>query len=143
MQKGVTLIELILALVITGLIAAAAMPAVGSLRDRYLVGAAAQEIAGAHNRARIQAVLQSSVVDLEVRPDSLLIRLPLPGGPTPLWSQVGPARNGVALGSPARTLSFAPTGVTVGFANASFVLTRGSARRQVIISRLGRVRIIP
>lgn len=143
MQKGVTLIELLFALVITGLLAAAATPAVSGLRDRYLVSAAAQAIANAHNRARIQAVLQSKVVDLELRPDSMFIRISTGGTPAILWSEIGPSRNGVSLGSPSRILSFAPTGITLGFANASFVLTRGSARRQVIVSRLGRVRIIP
>jgi hypothetical protein len=47
------------------------------------------------------------------------------------------------MSSAARTLSFAPSGVTLGFANATFVVSRGAARRQVVVSRLGRVRIIP
>ncbi|MEO8200694.1 MAG: GspH/FimT family pseudopilin [Gemmatimonadota bacterium] len=143
MQKGVTLLELIFALAITGILVVLVMPAVAGLRDRYLVGTAAQAIASAHNRARIQAVLQSRVVDLEVRPDSLLIRATSGATAIPLWSEIGPAQNGITLGSPTRILTFAPTGITLGFANATFVLTRGSARRQVIVSRLGRVRIIP
>ncbi len=138
-----TLIELVISMAIMGILTAAAAPLVGSLRDRYFVSAAASEIASAHNRARIQSVLQSRVVDLEIRPDSLFIRYGTGPGATELWSSIGSARNGVVMTSSSRTLSFAPTGVTLGFANASFVLTRGSARRQVIISRLGRVRIIP
>ncbi len=143
MQRGVTLLELIFVLVITGMLVLLVMPAVSGLGDRYRVGAAAQAIADAHNRARIQAVLQSRVVELEIRPDSILIRAPLANGALPLWSEIGPARNGVAFSSPARILAFAPTGITLGFANATFVLTRGSARRQVVVSRMGRVRIIP
>jgi Tfp pilus assembly protein FimT len=138
-----TLIEVVISLALLGILTAAAVPSIANLRDRYVVTAAAGEIASAHNRARIQAVLQSRVVDLEIRPDSIFIRTGSGSGTSVLWSAVGPARDGVLLASSARTLSFAPTGVTLGFANASFVLTRGSARRQVIISRLGRVRIIP
>jgi Tfp pilus assembly protein FimT len=40
-----------------------------------------------------------------------------------------------------RTLTFSPTGISMGFSNASWTLTKGSAKRRVVISRLGRVRI--
>jgi prepilin-type N-terminal cleavage/methylation domain-containing protein len=142
MRRGVTLIELVIALVILGLLSSAALPAVTGWRDRYLVQAAAGAIAGAHSRARIRAVLEGQVTQLEVRPDSLVLRVGI-GSPTTVWSAVGPVGSGVTMLSPPRTLSFAPSGVTIGFANATFVVTRGAARRQVIVSRLGRVRVIP
>lgn len=146
MRRGVTLIELVIGLVVLGLVSSAAIPAFAGLRDRYTVQAVAADMAGAHNRARIRAVLEGRVTELEVRVDSLIIRSPGAGlgfPPVPLWSAPGPLAAGVTMLSPARTLTFAPTGVTIGFANATFVLTRGGARRQVVVSRLGRVRIIP
>ena len=142
MRRGVTLIELIIGLVILGLLSSAAIPAVTEWRDRYLVQAAAGAIAGAHNRARIRAVLEGQVIELEVRPDSLLLRVGS-GSTTTAWSAAGPVGLGVTMSSPPRILSFAPTGVTIGFANATFVVTKGGARRQVVVSRLGRVRVIP
>lgn len=143
MRNGMTLIELLIGLVILGLLSTAAAPAFGGLRDRYTVQAVAAEIAGAHNRARIRAVLEGQVTELTVRADSLILQLMSPGSPTTIWSAPGPLAAGVTLLSPSRTMAFAPSGVTTGFANATFVLTRGTARRQVVVSRLGRVRIMP
>jgi prepilin-type N-terminal cleavage/methylation domain-containing protein len=143
MNRGMTLIELLVAVVIIGILAGAAAPRVAELRDRYLVSAAAASIAGAHNRARIHAVLESRVTELEVRADSLIIRVVTPTATNVIWSIPGPIADGVTFSSPARKLSFAPTGVALGFANATFVVNHGNARRQVIVSRMGRVRVIP
>ena len=143
MQRGVTLIELVIGLVILGLLSSATIPAVTGIRDRYTVQAVAGTIAGAHNRARIRAVLEGQVTELEVRPDSLVLRVMSGPVPQQVWSVPGPTASGVSMVSPPRTLSFAPSGVTIGFANATFVVSRGSARRQVVVSRLGRVRVTP
>ena len=143
MQRGFTLIEIAICLVIAGLLSSAAIPAVTGFRNRYTVQAVAAVIAGAHNRARIRAVLEGQKTELEVRADSVILRVGQ--GPTaqPVWSAPGPLASGASMPSPPRILTFAPSGVTIGFANATFVVTKGSARRQVVVSRLGRVRIVP
>ena len=138
-----SLLELLVGLVIVGVMSAAAGPAFGALRDRYVVQSVAADIAGAHNRARIRAVLEGQAAELTIRADSLILRMRPSGPPVNLWSVPGPLAAGVTFASPPRILIFAPSGVTTGFANATFVLTRGAARRQVVVSRLGRVRIIP
>ena len=143
MRRGFSLIELVFGLVILGLISSAAVPALGALRDRYTVNSVAGAIAGAHNRARIRAILESQVTELEVRADSLILRVGTGGSGAAVWTGPGPLASGVSMTSPSRTLMFAPSGVTMGFANATFVVTRGGARRQVVVSRLGRVRVIP
>lgn len=143
MRQGFSLIELLFGLVILGLISSAAVPALGAVRDRYTVGAVAGSIAGAHNRARIRAILESQVTELEVRADSLILRVGSAGSAVTVWTAPGPLASGVNLTSPSRTLTFVPSGVTMGFANATFVVTRNGARRQVVVSRLGRVRVIP
>jgi type IV fimbrial biogenesis protein FimT len=143
MRRGFSLLELVIGLVILGLLSSAAVPAFGGIRDRYTVHAVAAAIAGAHNRARIRAILEGQVTELEIRPDSLLLRVGTGGGAVPVWSAAGPVLSGVSMASPPRTLVFTPTGVTMGFANATFVVTRGGARRQVVVSRMGRVRVIP
>jgi len=139
MRYGFTLPEMLLALVVAGLTMGIALPRVGALRDSIQVQASAQHIASAHARARLAAVLQSQVVELAIYADSLTIRLR--GTRSGLWRGAGPAAAGVALASPARTLTFTPVGVTMGLSNASFHLSRGSATRTVVVSRLGRVRI--
>lgn len=139
MRTGFTLPEMLLALVVAGLIMGIALPRLGALRDSVQVQGSAQNIASAHARARLAAVLQSRVVELSIRPDSLTIRVR--GAPSGLWGAAGPAAAGVALAEPARTLTFSPVGMTTGVSNASFHLSRGGAARTVVVSRLGRVRI--
>ena len=143
MQRGVTLIELATVLVILGLLAAAAGPSMAGMRDRYLVTGMAGGVANAHNRARIHAVLSGAVTELEVRADSLIVRSVIASDTTVVWTAPGPVSQGIALTGAPRVLRFAPTGVTMGFANATFGLTRGSGHRQVVVSRLGRVRVLP
>lgn len=143
MRRGFSLLELVFSLVILGLLASAAVPALGGIRDRYTVQSVAGAIAGAHNRARIRAILEGQVTELEVRPDSLILRVGTGGAALPVWGAPGPLASGVNMTSPPRTLTFAPSGITMGFANATFVVTRRGARRQVVVSRLGRVRVIP
>ena len=143
MQRGMTLIELAIVLVIMGLLASAAGPSVAGMRDRYLVTSVAGTVANAHNRARIHAVLTGATTELEVRADSLIVRSIIASDTTIVWAAPGPLSQGIAMGGGPRVLQFAPTGVTMGFANATFVLTRGSGHRQVVVSRLGRVRVLP
>ena len=139
MRHGHTLIELTLALAVAGLSLGIALPRLSAARDGLEVERAAREVATAHRRARIAAIVQSRPVVLAIGADSLAYRLADP--PTRLWRAPGPARHGVVLSSPARQITFSPVGITTGLSNASFHLVRGSASRTVVLSRLGRVRI--
>jgi prepilin-type N-terminal cleavage/methylation domain-containing protein len=140
MRRGATLPELVLTLVLMGLVLAIALPHLGGMADSLAVDRAAQEIAAAHRRARMSAILRSRVLELTIDSSNLAIR---PRGDTTLlWRADGPAADRVALAGPRRTLTFSPVGITFGLSNASFKLTRGAAIRTVVVSRLGRVRIL-
>ena len=141
MRRGFTLIELLLALVIAGVVFLIALPSVSDQRDRLLVEQAAYEIASAHTRARLTAVVEGRLALLTVRDDSL--RLDVVDGTDTLvrWAEAGPRANGVLMTTGSRTIPFAPIGVSVGLANATYSLNRGGRSRQVIVSRYGRVRI--
>ena len=141
MQRGVTLPELVLVLAILGLLTGIAVPRFQRLADSLAVQRAALEVVSAHNRARMSAVLQSRVLELTIRADTLAIRVP--GAPAYLWHALGPAADGVALTGPTRALTFSPVGMTMGLSNASYHLSRGAATHSVIVSRLGRVRVAP
>ncbi|MGH7528421.1 MAG: GspH/FimT family pseudopilin, partial [Gemmatimonadales bacterium] len=140
MRAGLTLPEMALCLAVAGLTLGIALPRVGALRDSLQVERAAQEIAAALRRARTTAVLQSRLIELSVGPDVLAMRLEDSAGN--LWAGPGPTVAGVAFGGPERTLTFSPVGITTGLSNASFRLSRGGASRTVVVSRLGRVRIL-
>jgi len=141
MRRGVTLLELALVLAIVGLLVGIAVPRFQRVADSLAVHNAAMELVSAHRRARFSAILQSRMVELTIRPDSLAIRIP--GQPSDLWHAAGPQAEGVNLTGPTRPLVFSPVGLTVGVSNASFRLSRGSATRTVIVSRLGRLRVTP
>ena len=141
MRRGVTLLELALVLAIMGLLVGMAIPRFQRVADSLAVHHAALELVSAHRRARIMAILQNRMVELTIRADTLAIRTP--GTAVNLWHAAGPAADGVSLSGPTRPLVFSPVGLTVGVSNGSFRLSRGTATRTVIVSRLGRLRVTP
>lgn len=141
MNRGVTLPELVITFSILSLLVGIAVPRMAGTLDTLAVEHAAGEIAGAHARARVTAVVESRLARLHVGPDSMVLEVLLEGGPERRWAMPGPSQYDVAMLGAERTLTFSPTGVTIGFSNASWTLAKGSATRRVVVSRLGRVRI--
>jgi prepilin-type N-terminal cleavage/methylation domain-containing protein len=140
MRHGFTLVELLLVLAVTGLLFGIALPRLSEALDHVEVGSAANHIVAAHQRARIMAVTRGQVLVLSIQAADLIIRPR--GQASPLWAEEGPAATRVALEGPARQFTFSPEGLTLGLSNATLRLTRGSASRTIVISRLGRVRIV-
>lgn len=140
-RNGVTLIELLLALCIVGLLTAIAVPHLVPRLDAIAADTAARRLVAAHSRARMTAILQSRVVLLSIRADSLTTYVVSGADTVVVWREVGPVEDGVRLTGPTRRLTFSPVGLTLGVSNATFRLSRGGASLQVVISRLGRVRI--
>lgn len=141
MREGFSLIELVLVLALVGLLLGIALPPLARSLDRIEVAAAASQIASAHTRARLMAITRSRVLVLTV--DSATLSIHPRGSTSNLWSDRGPALSGVSLAGPSRSFTFSPEGFSLGLSNASFELSRGSATRTVVVSRLGRVRITP
>jgi prepilin-type N-terminal cleavage/methylation domain-containing protein len=143
MRHGTTLLELLLALVVAGILAALAVPAAGAVRDRLQVDAAARALASAHARARLLAVVEQRVMVLTLTADSLVLRaVESPADTVARWRAPGPAGEQVTAQGLPRQVAFAPSGAAIGAANGSYTLSRGAARRQVVVSRYGRVRIL-
>ena len=139
MRRAFTLPELLLVLALGSILLGVAIPRFSAALDRIEVSAAARHVAAAHQRARLIAVTRGIVAVLSVDPVTLTIRRR--GEAAPLWSEAGPAARRVSLAGPARQFTFSPEGFSLGLSNATLRLTRGSATRTVIISRLGRVRV--
>lgn len=137
MRHGHTLIETLLSLAVLGLLLGIALPRFGAVKDRLAVNDEAGRIAAAHRRARITAILMSRPVVLTVAPDSVIVE----GDSVGRWSAAGPAAAGVALTGGTKQFTFSPVGITTGLSNATLLLTRGSATRTIVISRLGRLRV--
>jgi len=140
MRRGFTLLELVLILALAGILLAIAVPPLNGALDRIEVTAAAAHLAAAHQRARIMAVTRSQVIILSIDASALTIR---PRNvAAALWSEPGPAASGVSLAGPTRKFAFSPEGFSLGLSNATMQLSRGAAIRTVVVSRLGRVRVV-
>ena len=139
MRHGFSLAELLLTLAVTGILLGIALPRLSVILDGIEVQSAAARLVAAHQRARMLAVTRGRVLVLSVRPDSVTISPR--GSGAPLWSEPGPAAGYVAIEGTPRQFTFSPEGITLGLSNATLRLSRGSATRAVVVSRLGRVRI--
>jgi prepilin-type N-terminal cleavage/methylation domain-containing protein len=140
MRQGFTLIELLLVVAVAGLLLGIALPSLSAALDHIEVGSAANHLVAAHQRARMMAVTRGQVLVLSIEAARLVIRSR--GQASPLWSEDGPAAARVVLEGPAHQFTFSPVGLTLGLSNATVRLTRGAASRTIVISRLGRVRIV-
>jgi Tfp pilus assembly protein FimT len=129
-----------LGLAVAGILIGLALPHLSGPLDRIEVEGAANRLIAAHQRARIMAITRSQVILLSI--DSTGLTISARGGGGPLWSDLGPASTGVALAGPARRFAFSPEGITLGLSNATLQLSRGSTTRTLVISRLGRIRIV-
>jgi prepilin-type N-terminal cleavage/methylation domain-containing protein len=146
MRRGITLLELLIVLVIIGVVAAMAVPGAAALADRLAVEHEAARILVAYRSAWLAARAQQRLALLRITADTLAIRTVSSAGAADTnlaWLAAGPAVEGVALLSPPSTAVFAPDGVAQGLTNARHVLQRGRASRSVVVSRLGRVRVVP
>ena len=140
MRRAFTLVELMLVLAVLGILLGIAIPGLSRAVDRIEVEAAAAHIVAAHQRARLLAITHGQVVRLSI--DGARIAIYPRTGFTPLWSESGPSETRVTLAGGTRQFTFSPEGFTLGLSNASLQLVRGTSHRTVVISRLGRVRIL-
>lgn len=140
-RTGYSLVDVLLVLVIVAILTALAVPRVARIADSLAVEAAAQRIVAMHHRARISAVLESRRTIYRIAADSLRIAVVVGADTLPRATVPGPATDGVALTGPTRPITWTPTGIGLGASNGTWRLTRGTASREVVVARLGRVRI--
>jgi prepilin-type N-terminal cleavage/methylation domain-containing protein len=137
-RQGYTLIELAIVLALLGILLGLALPRMSGALDGIHAGQAATRIALAHGRARATALAEQRIARVILTADSLVVV----SGDSVRWRAPGPAMDGTAMMTEPEETSYAPNGLAMGAANARYVLTRGSARVEVFVSRLGRVRIV-
>jgi len=137
-RHGSTLLELIVVLALVGILLGLAVPRLAGALDGIHAGQAAARIALAHGRARATALNEQRVARVILTTDSLVVLV----GDSLRWRVPGPAMDGASLTSEPEETSYAPNGLAMGAANARYIVTRGLARVEVFVSRLGRVRIV-
>jgi prepilin-type N-terminal cleavage/methylation domain-containing protein len=140
MKSGFTLPEVALALAVAGLLLGIALPRFTVLKQEVAIEQTAQSLVSAHRRARTLAITAGHPAILSVAERSL--RITLGGAAQPHWLAPGPLDQGVSITGTPRDITFSPLGITTGLSNATFRLSLGSSTRTVVISRLGRIRIL-
>jgi prepilin-type N-terminal cleavage/methylation domain-containing protein len=143
MTRGTTLIELLITLSVLGITAGIVVWPLVRFDNRVRVEAETGKLLAAYQRAQSEARALNSRVELVVTADSISIRVNRAGSSTRLWSVAGPRSVGVDLAPAHHLAAFGPNGLGVGPTNVTHVLQRGASRRQLVVSRLGRVRVVP
>lgn len=139
-RTGLTLVELLIVIILVGMLALIIVPPAVRLRDRLAVDHATRLLVAAHTRARLLAATERRAMQLDLQPDALVVRARLvPVDTAERWRHPGPASDAVTVTGMPHLLYIAPSGIPFGLANNTYTLTRGAARRQVVVSRYGRI----
>ncbi|MGH7592674.1 MAG: GspH/FimT family pseudopilin [Gemmatimonadales bacterium] len=139
MRSGLVLIELMLVVVVAGLLALFAAPRLLAVVDAVAVRNETFRVVAALDAARGASIRLGAVATLTLSDTSYQV-IAVTGTDTSMaWRRPGPRRSGVVLGGAGQAVSFGPAGLAMGVSNRTITLTKGSAARKVVVSRLGRI----
>ena len=135
-----TSLELSVALTIVGTVAGAIGRIATGEADRSRVVAAQGAVLDAYRLGHSLASALGRPAEVLVTADSILVRSIGAVDTIVARRAAGPAAGGVDISPRVHSTRFSPTGLAVGAANVTHLFTRGGVTRQVIVSRLGRIR---
>jgi prepilin-type N-terminal cleavage/methylation domain-containing protein len=138
MHRGMTLIEVGVAVGILGVMASLTFPRFGAYRDRVAVDAATSSTMSLLATARHAALRRASrsAVHLDTATATLMIVV----GRDTIEKRSLRDVHGVSFTTTRDSIAFASTGLGYGAANTQIILRRGLAADTVAVSRLGRAR---
>lgn len=139
MTRGATLLELVLALVVLALLAALAVPRLVGVADRAALAVEAARVRTALETARGAGLRLGTVAALRLGTGLWEVRAELNGVEVVAWRSAGIGA-GVTLEGAGEPIRFGAAGLAVGVSNRTLRLRRGQTTREIVISRLGRVR---
>jgi prepilin-type N-terminal cleavage/methylation domain-containing protein len=137
MRSGFTMIEMLVALAVSAVLMAIAIPAIVGMRDRITVRIAASD--AARTLADARSIALTAARRTAVKIDQVANTLTVVSGSDTIRT-LQLQEYGVQLRTTRDSIAFGPTGIGWGAATATITLTRGSARTALAVSRLGRIR---
>jgi prepilin-type N-terminal cleavage/methylation domain-containing protein len=139
MQRGVTLVELVVVLALIGALVGWGIPRMSAGMDWLAVDTAAHEVASFYATARFAAGQHGTRVRVEFGKDTL--RAVFEGVHDSLFrAQSGPARHGVAFRTSKSVIRIGSSGYGWGASNTTLVFRRGLVAESLTTSRLGRMK---
>lgn len=130
-----------MAVAVVGVLVGGVTQAAVYQRDRLAAERTQGAVVDGYRRAVAAARAWSRPAELVVAADSIILRSVGVADTVVLLTALGPRQNGVTLTPALHRVWFAPSGLATGVANITHQLDRGSVRREVVISRLGRVSV--
>ena len=140
MSYGMTLIELVAALVVLTIVAGLGAPSVNRLRDRIALDAAVADMRVALSETRARSIGRGASLVLRLDPPSAAVVV---GGRIERTIPLGASGRSVGVhvsGAVPRTIRFDALGIG-RFASTSIDFPLGGMRRRVVVSSWGRVRV--
>lgn len=137
-KSGTTVVELLVAIIVLGTLAAIALPRFHAAADRFATRVAIQEARSLFTFARRAAITRRSVVG--VITDTIAGAIVVRSGGTELARRSLRERYGVRLAATRDSMSYDPRGLGYGAANLTLVARRGQGAETLFVSRLGRTR---
>ena len=137
--RGITLLELVVVLAITGILTGLTFPRLGGGADRWVVREAREELVGLIYQARVEARRHGGAT-LEVESGGGAEVRRADGEVVRRWEPSTPGVELEVAGSRDRAeLTFGPAGLG-RVANATLKVRRGTTEVEVVVSSYGRVR---
>ncbi|HET9066862.1 MAG TPA: GspH/FimT family protein [Gemmatimonadales bacterium] len=135
---GVTLPELLLGLTLSGIVAGITAPRLVRWPDRMAVEASTAATRDLLDQARTAAIRLARPVGILDSAGALRIRTTI--DTTPITLRTRQLDPGVTIRGLDRPLGFGPHGLAIGVANRTITIERGRISREIVVSRLGRLR---
>jgi prepilin-type N-terminal cleavage/methylation domain-containing protein len=137
-RLGVTLLEIVVAIAIAGVLFGICLPRLGDLRDRWAVRGASSEVVAALATARHTAIARGRRVAVRFRAEDRTIAV-VSALDTLQLRRLGD-QYGISLDVSRDSIAYGPTGRGYGAANSRVILSRGAAADTIVVARGGRVR---
>lgn len=141
-EHGFTLVEMLIAVLMMGIITAIGAPKLGAIRDNASVQSAAQQVGAYVATTRAVAIRRGLRANFKTKADSMWIEIQQPGGPELIAPRI-PLKetfNVTMTSSPLDSIVFDARGFAINLnATQKYIVTRSAKSDSICVTRLGMV----